>query len=164
MLDAQAPDVEKVADGDDHIDDEAAVHADGEAEAREREGDLVDAVAERAGPADAEAGLQDGAEGVEDAVDEGQDEDVLVGEGGLGEVGGDHLADAVGVDEADVEDEGDEVVVQDDGLQGEVGDDEHPGGDERDEAEESLVGVFAAGAPGLEHVLRATEEVVSFAV
>lgn len=31
---------------------------------------------------------------------------------------GDHLTDAVGVDEADVEDERDEMLLEDDGLQG----------------------------------------------
>ena len=31
-------------------------------------------------------------------------------------MGKDYLADGIGVDEADVEDEGNEVVVQDDGL------------------------------------------------
>ena len=46
-------------------------------------------------------------------------------------MGDDDLADGVGVDEADVEDEGDEVVVQDDGLEVEVGGDKDPCHEER---------------------------------
>ena len=42
-------------------------------------------------------------------------------------MGDDHLADGVGVDEADVEDKGDEVVVQDDGLEVEISGNEGPG-------------------------------------
>lgn len=54
----------------------------------------------------------------------------------------DDLADGVGVDEADEEDEGDEVVVQDDGLQEQVDGHDEPGDEVRDEAEErGLVGV-----------------------
>jgi hypothetical protein len=54
----------------------------------------------------------------------------------------DDLADGVGVDEADEEDEGDEVVVQDDGLQVQVDGDDEPGDEARDEAEQrGLVGV-----------------------
>jgi hypothetical protein len=60
--------------------------------------------------------------------------------------GGDHLAYAVCVDQADVESEGDQVVVEDAGLEREVGCDEGPGGEEWDEAEEGGVGVFAAFA------------------
>ena len=41
-------------------------------------------------------------------------------------MGDDDLADRVGVDEADVEDERNEVVVQNDGLEVEVGGDEDP--------------------------------------
>ena len=86
VLDGQAPDIQIVTDADDDVDDEARVHAEREPQTREHEGDLVDAVAERAGPADTEAGLQHRPQGVEHAVDERQDEDVLVREGGFGEV------------------------------------------------------------------------------
>lgn len=39
----------------------------------------------------------------------------------------DDLADSIGVDQSDVEDEGDEVMMQDDWLEIKVGGDESPG-------------------------------------
>lgn len=46
VLNGQAPNVKVVANGDDDVDDEAAVDADGHTEKAEHEGDLVDAIAE----------------------------------------------------------------------------------------------------------------------
>jgi hypothetical protein len=81
ILDCQAPNIQIIANADNHIDDETRVDSHGEAQACEHEGDLVDSVAEGAGPAEAELGTEERAEGVDDAVDQREDEDVLVGEG-----------------------------------------------------------------------------------
>lgn len=60
---------------------------------------------------------------------------------------GDHLADAVGVDEADVEDKRNEMLVEDDWLEVEVEGNEYPGQEDRKEAVEGgfdrLVSLFA---------------------
>jgi hypothetical protein len=175
IFDRQTPNVQVITDADNHIDHEARIDADRETQAREHEGDLVDAVAEGAGPAESEFGSEEGAEGVEDAVDQRQDEDVLVGEGGLGEMllrdeevsfararlflvrdgtyGGDHLADTVRVDEADEEGEWHEVVVQNSGVESEVGDNDGPAGEEGNKAEKGGVGILAALSAGGHDVL-----------
>lgn len=162
VLDGQAPNVEVVADGDNDVNDEAAVDANRHAEHAEHEGDLVHAVAERRGPPDAGDGAvleEDGAERVDDAERERDHEHVPVGEVELDEVGRDHLADAVGVDEAAEEGEGHQVAVQDVGLQREVRHDEAPGDEEGAQADEGVAAAVAAGAAGLDHVARRLERV-----
>jgi len=54
MLDGQAPDIQVIANGQDDIDDEAAVHANSESQTAEQEGDLVHIVTERGRPAKSE--------------------------------------------------------------------------------------------------------------
>jgi hypothetical protein len=152
VLDSQAPNVQVVADADNHIHHKAAIDTDRQSQAREHERNLVDAVAQSAGPAEADASLEDRTQRVDDAEQERQDEDVLVGELGFRQVRGDHLPDGVGVDEADEEDKGHEVGVQDLRVQGQVGDDEGPGAEQGGEAEQGVVWGFAAFAAGFDHV------------
>lgn len=74
-------------------------------------------------------------------------------------MGGDHLADGVGVHKTDEEDEGDEVLVQNLRVQAEVDDDEGPGAEEGREAEEGFVGGLAAFASRIEDVADALDGV-----
>lgn len=159
MLDSQAPDVQVIADANNDIHDKTAVDTHGQAQAREHERHLVDAVAQSAGPAEADAGFQDGTQRVNDAEQERQGQDVLVGELGFRQVRRDHLSNRVGVHEADEEDEGHEVRVKDLRVQGEVGDNESPGADEWAQAEEGVVRGVAAGASGFEDVADALDGV-----
>lgn len=152
VLDGQAPDVEVVADGDDDVNNEATVDAQRGAEHEEDKGHLVDVITERAGPAEADVLDQVRAERVDDAERERQTENVPVGEGQLHKVGGDHLADAVGVDEAGEQGKGYEVVVQDVGLQVQIGNDEGPDAEEGDQAEQRVAGALTAGAARAQHV------------
>lgn len=152
VLDSQAPDVEVVADANNHVCDKRAVNADAEAEAHEDEGDLVGVAAEGGWPADANVRLQDGAETIDYAEEERYDEDVGHGEAGLGQMCGNHLADRVGVDEGNVEDKGDEVVVKNDGVEFEVGGNEDPSCEEREEAIKGGDGVLVSCATGGHHV------------
>ena len=155
VLDGQAPDVEVVADGGDDADDEAAVDPDREAEAQEHERDLVEAVAQRARPAEADAATEPGAGAVEHAVEERQEHYVVVGELLLEHVREDDLRDRLRVEQADEENEGDEVVVQDRRLQVEVGGYQGPGVEEGEVAEEGAVRVLGARAACFYHVLGA---------
>ena len=59
-------------------------------------------------------------------------------------MGGDNLADRVGVDEADIEDKRNEVLVQDDRLEVKVEWDECPGHEKREEAVERFIGGLRA--------------------
>lgn len=152
VLDSQAPNVEVVADGDDDVNDKAAVNADSGTEHHEHEGHLVDVITEGAGPAISEVALEDGAHGVNDAKGNGQAEDVPVREAQVDKVGGNHLADAVGVDEAGEERKGDKMALADLGLKVEVGDDQSPDAEEGDEAKESTAGTVATGATGTDDV------------
>jgi hypothetical protein len=155
VLNSQAPNVQVIADAHNHVHNKAAIHTNSQSQAREHERDLVHAIAQSAGPAEADARLQDGTERVDDAEQERQGDDVLVRELGFGQVRRDHLTDRVGVQEADEEDERHEVGVQDLRVQGQVGDDEGPGAGEGEQAEEGVVGSVAAGAAGFEDVLDA---------
>lgn len=80
VLDGQAPDVKVVTDGDNDINDEAAVNTDGSTKHHKHEGDLVDAVTKSARPAKGKVLLQDGAHGVGNPKDKEQAQDVPVGE------------------------------------------------------------------------------------
>lgn len=82
MLDGQTPNVEVVTDGNNDIYDERAVDTDGAAQHQEHVGDLVDTVAQGAGPAKPRMSgliLQEGAEGVDDSVCQREDEYIGVG-------------------------------------------------------------------------------------
>lgn len=136
MFDGQAPDVEVIADGDDDVGDETAVNTDSETEAHENKGDLVCAISQCRRPAQSEVLLQHWSEAVDDAEEEGCDEDVGPGELGLCQVSRDHLTDRVCVDEASIEDKGNEMLVENNGLEVQVGGDKDPGREERDKTVE----------------------------
>lgn len=74
----------------------------------------------------------------------------------------DHLAHAVGVDEAHVEDKGDEVLVEDYWLEMEVHGDEDPGCEDGEEPVEGLDGVFASFTADVHDVHGAMRSLVSF--
>jgi len=148
MLDCQAPDVQIIADTHDHIHHKAPVYAYSETQAREHEADLVSPVAQNTRPQSEPLPEQS----VGDGEREREDEDVLVGKGGFGQVCRDDLTDRVCVDEADEDDERDQVGVQDLRVKGQVGGDGGPGCEERDQAQESGVGLLAALAAGIEDV------------
>jgi hypothetical protein len=152
VLDGQAPDVKVIADGDNDIDDEASVHTDSGSEHHEHEGDLVDIATKSAGPAESEVLLEIWADAVNDTEGERDAEDVGVGKSEVDEMGGDHLAYAVGVDNTGKEREGDEMVVEDSGLEPEVGDDEGPDAEEGDETEHGAAGAVAVGAAGADDI------------
>jgi hypothetical protein len=63
------------------------------------------------------------------------------------------LADAVGIDEADVESERYQVVVQNLGVECEVGNDQGPAGEKRNKAEKGGVGVLTALSAGGHDIL-----------
>lgn len=82
MLDGQAPDIEVVTDCNNDIHDERAVDTDGAAQHQEHVGDLIDTVAQGAGPAEPRVSgliLQEGTEGVDDSVGQRENEYVGVG-------------------------------------------------------------------------------------
>jgi len=161
MLDGQTPDIEVIADGNNDIDDKRAVNTDREAQAQEHKRDVVFPTvrAQSARPADTDVLSQLRTGGVEDGVQKRQDEDVVHRKRGLGQVRGDHLADGVGVDKADVEDKGHEVCVQDCRVEAQIRDDKRPGPEERDEAEQGRKRVLATSASGAEDVQRAGDGV-----
>lgn len=152
VLDGQAPDVEVIADADNDIDDEAAVHTQRGAEHEEEVGNLVLAVAKGRGPANTNVLGEDRTHRVRDTNHQQGAENVVVRERLLEEVGGNHAADRVGVDETDKDGERDEVVVEDERLKLEVGDDEEPDGKDGAEAEQGTGGVLLAGAAGADNV------------
>lgn len=155
MLDCQAPDVKVVADGDDDIDDEASIDADCGTEHAEHEGDLVDTVAEGRGPTYAGNGAilqEDGANRINDTKGEWDHDDVPVREIELHEVSGNHLANAVGVDNAGEENEGHEMVVKNVGLQRKVEHHESPGNEEWGETDESITATVAASTARFDDV------------
>ena len=120
VLDGQAPNVKVVANGDNDIDHKAAVHARRQAKHAKHVSNLVDVITESAGPAepvDRGVLLNDGADRVNDTKRERHDHNVPVGEVELDQVGRDHLADAVRVDETAEDREGNQVVVQNRRLQ-----------------------------------------------
>lgn len=152
VLDGQAPDVKVVTDGDNDINDEAAVNTDGGTKHHKHEGDLVDTVTKSARPPKGKVPLQDGANGVGNPKDEEQAQDVPVGEAQVDEVSGDDLTNAVGVDEAGEEGKGDEMALADLGLQVEVGNDHGPDRNKGDEAEEGATRAVATGTTDADDV------------
>lgn len=136
VFDGQTPDVEVITNRDDHVGDETAVNTNSKTEAHEYKGDLVCAVSQCRWPAQSKVLFQHWSKAVNDAEEEGRDEDVGPGELGFRQVSCDHFTDRVCVDEASIEDEGDEMLVEDDGLEVQVGGDEDPGREERDKTVE----------------------------
>lgn len=134
VLDSQAPDVEVVTDGNNDIHDKASVDTKSSAEHQENKGGLVHIIAERAGPTNAIVVQQDRANRIGNAKANQHAENVPVGEAHLGEVCGNHLPDAVSVDEASKQGKGDQVVVEDIWLQIEVGNDQGPDGEKGSKA------------------------------
>lgn len=134
VLNSQAPDVEVITDGNNDIHDKASVDTKSSAEHQENKGSLVHIVAKRARPAKAIVAQQDRANRIGNAKANQHAQDVPVGEAHLGEVCGNHLPDAVSVDEASEQGKGDQVVVEDVWLQIEVGNDQGPDGEEGNKA------------------------------
>lgn len=126
---------------------EAPINPDTQPQTQKDKRDLIDPTPQGTRPR-----TDRGTQRIEKPVDERDDEDVAVGKMVLDEMGGDHLADAVGVDEADVEDEGHEVLVQDNRLQVEVGGDEEPGQEDGEEAFEGRVHRLMALLADFHHV------------
>lgn len=168
MLDRQAPNVQIITNTRDDIEHKAPMHTNTHAQTQKHKRNLVHAVhaqrarpPQRSQPNPPQLVLQKRTHGVDDAPQQRQDQDVVedVREGIFNQVRGDHLADGVGVDEADVEGERDEMVPQDDGVEREVERDEGPGDEEGNEAPEGVVvavlAVDGAIAAGGEDVLRA---------
>ena len=147
MLDGETPNIQVVTDGNDNINNEATVDADGHAKHAEHKGDLVHAVAEGTGPTRSPSNvlLEDGTDRVDDAKSQRDHEHVPVREAELDQVSRDHLADAVGVDKSAEDDEGNQMLGANHGLEIQVGHDQDPGSEEGDEA---LEGATAAVAPG----------------
>lgn len=67
MFDSQAPDIEIIANADNNIHDETSIHTHSQAQAREYESDLVDAIAQHTRPAETDVIFQERTQGVEDA-------------------------------------------------------------------------------------------------
>lgn len=72
---------------------------------------------------------------------------------------GDHLADGVGVDEADIQREGNHMLAEDGWVEVEVDSDQGPSYAEGKEAEQGFVGVLFAAATGSNDVLGAADGV-----
>ena len=104
MLDGQTPDVKVIANGNNDINDKAAVNTNRKSQAREHEGNLVLSITQSTWPTEASVLVQERTQTVDDAKDQRQDQDIGHGEGRLGQMSGDHLADRVSVDKTDVKD------------------------------------------------------------
>lgn len=134
VLNGQAPNVEVVTDSNNDIHDKASVDTESSAEHQEKIGSLVHTIAKRAGPANAIVVQQDRANRIGNAKANQHAQNVPVGEAHLGEVCGNHLPDAVSIDEASEQGEGNQVVVEDVWLQIEVGNDQGPDGEKGSKA------------------------------
>lgn len=71
VLDGQAPDIKIIADGDNDINNEAAIHTSSRSEHHEHEGNLVNTVTKSTRPADPKMLLEDGPQRVDDTESEG---------------------------------------------------------------------------------------------
>lgn len=152
VLDSKAPDIKVIADRDDNVHHKGPVHPRREPQHREQERNLVDPAAQDARPAEAGVREEVRAQAVDDAGEEREGEDVEVGEGEEGQVGGDDLADGVGVGYPGEERKGHDVGGEDRGLEVEVRDDEGPDGEEGREAGDGGPGLLAPGAPRADDV------------
>jgi hypothetical protein len=148
VLDGQTPDIKVVANGNDDINDKAAVDTNGKTEAREHEGDLVLSITQSARPAKADMLGKERAQAVNDTEEQRQDQHVGHGETRFGQVSSDHLADRIGIDEANIKDKRHKVLAQDDGLKEEIGRNDSPGEEERSQTVESDDGVLFALTAG----------------
>jgi hypothetical protein len=159
VLDGQTPDVKVVANGNDDINDKAAVDTNGETQAREHEGDLVLSVTQGARPAESDMLGKEWAQTVNDAEEQRQDQHVGHGETRLGQMSSDHLTDRVGIDEANIKDKRHKVLAQNDGLKEEVGRNDSPGEEEGSQTVESDDGVLFALPAGSHDVHGAQDSV-----
>ena len=144
MLDGQTPNVKVVADSDNDINDKAAVHTDSKTQAGEHEGNLVLSITQSTRPAETDVLLQERPQTVNDTEEQRQDQHVRHGEGRLGQMSSDHLADRVGVDKTDIEDERHKVLAQNDRLKEEVGGNDGPGKEEGSQTVKREDGVLLA--------------------
>lgn len=135
MFDRKTPDIHVIADCDNNVDDEASINAKPKANAQENKRNLVNIVAQSSRPPEIsgilaeqwpQVVLQDGPDRINNPVNKREDENVTEREARLGEMGGYHLAYAIRVYQAHVENEGHQVVVQDDRLEVKVNGDQEP--------------------------------------
>ena len=97
--------------------------------------------------------LQERSQAVESSICKGQNENVLIRELKLDEMGGDHLTHRVGVDEASEEDERHEVIVENFRIEVEIEWNESPGHKEWEESDESISRFVTSGTTCLDHIL-----------
>lgn len=138
MLNSQTPNIQIITNRRDNIINETPIYPDPQPHSHKHKANLIHPAPQRARPQP-----HQGAQAIQHGHRERDGEDVVQREFLVfDEVCGDDGADGVGVDEADVEDEGDEVVVEDDGLEVDVEGDEGPGCCVGEEAEEGRGGGF----------------------
>lgn len=92
---------------------------------------------------------KEGTGAVEHRQNQWDHEDIEVRETGFDQMPHDYAAHGVGIDEADVQQEGDQMVLQDMRLQIQIRRDEDPDSNDRQEAIQGLEGVLTAFSPGL---------------
>lgn len=126
MLDSQTPNVQIIAYSHNDVHDKAPVDSNTQAKTREHERDLVDILSQRAWPTESKGLLQTRAKCIDNPKGQREGDDILVRKVHHDKVGSDDLAHAVGVDQADVEDEWDQVVIQDVWLKHQVCGDDGP--------------------------------------
>lgn len=125
----------------------AAVDANAQAQAHENKSNLSSFRGKEAVPK-----AHPRTDDIDDGADERGDKDVLVGKVLLHEMRDDHLADRVGVDEADEQRKRDKVMTQDCRLEAQVRNDHDPGAEGREQTEEWFHGALAALAAHAVHV------------
>lgn len=154
VLDCKAPDVEVITDGDDDVDDKAAIDTDGHAQHAEHEGHLVDIITQSTGPAGSPANvsLKQRADRVNNTPGKWNGEHVPVRERQLDEMRSDHLTNRVGIDKTSKDDKRHQVLGADHGLQPEVGHDEGPSTKEGNKSEQSTPAAVASSPASLDDV------------
>jgi hypothetical protein len=162
MLDSQAIYVQVVTNGDDDVDDEAAIDSNSHTKHAEHEGNLVYIVTQGTRPpkGPSQLGLENRTERINDAPCKGDDQHIPVREIELDQVRRDHLAYAVRVYDTGEHDKGDQMLGADQGLQIQVGENESPGAKEGDKSEQSASAAITAGSTSLDDVAGALEGVL----
>lgn len=166
VLDGQAPDIVIIADRGDHVMlvlsvlpfatgywtrgnhetyHETSIDTNGSTQGRKHERHLA------ARPDSKHTGpeTKEGTDAVEHRQNQWDHEDIEVRETGFDQMSHDNAAHGVGIDEADVQQEGDQMVLQDMRLQVQIRRDEDPDSNDGQEAIQGLEGILAAFSPGL---------------
>jgi len=128
VLDGQAPNVQVVTDCGDNIMHETPVDAKSQTEHQEHKRYLVDVVTEHTVPQ-----TKPTCETVDNRSRQRDEQDILERELILYKMSDNHLADAVGVDDACEYDERNEMLVEDDWVERQVGWNQGPGDSDRQE-------------------------------